>query len=314
MRLLITSISFFFLSSFSMSFSQDICLGADVEISAEGMSYSPAELIVDVGTTVGWVNYEGFHDVNGVTSSITLMSFNNPEDFSLPAMTGTSEGVCLGTHTFTSTGVYLYDCTTYGHASGGMVANITVMAVVPGCTDSSACNYDQTATEDDESCLFVGDACDDGSADTELDVIQEDCSCEGSVAPVFGCIDLDACNYDQTATEDDESCLFIGDVCDDGSADTESDVIQDDCSCEGSIISSIDNFEALSVLMFPNPATSELNITLNKKSTLKVFDAIGKMVQETGSVLTWALDVSDWEKGLYTLQTQAGKTYKFIVE
>ena len=89
---------------------------------------------------------------------------------------------------------------------------------------------------------------------------------------------------------------MTGDACDDGNADTESDVIQDDCSCEGSIISSIDNFEALSVLMFPNPATSELNITLNKKSTLKVFDAIGKMVQETGSVLTWALDVSDWEK------------------
>jgi plastocyanin len=258
MRLLI--ISFFFLSSFSMSFSQDICLGADVEVSAEGMSYSPAALIVDVGTTIGWVNYGGFHDVNGVTSSITLMSFNNPEDFSLPAMSGTSEGVCLGTHTFTSPGVYLYDCTTYGHASGGMVANITVMAVVPGCTDSSACNYDQTATEDDESCLFVGDACDDGSADTE------------------------------------------------------SDVIQDDCSCEGSIISSIDNFEALSVLIFPNPATSELNITLNKKSTLKVFDAIGKLVHETGSVSNWVLDVSEWEKGLYTLQTQAGKTYKFIVE
>jgi len=38
------------------------------------------------------------------------------------------------------------------------------------------------------------------------------------------------------------------------------------------------------------------------------------LVLETGSVSNWALDVSVWEKGLYTLQTEAGKTYKFIVE
>jgi hypothetical protein len=45
-----------------------------------------------------------------------------------------------------------------------------------------------------------------------------------------------------------------------------------------------------------------------------VFDAVGKLVEETGAVSTWILNVSDWEKGLYTVQTQAGKTHKFIVE
>ena len=122
-------------------------------------------------------------------------------------MFGNPSGVCLGTFTFTVPGVYNYDCSNRKHAANGMVASITVSAPVFGCTNADACNYDQTATEDDESCLFVGDACDDGSADTESDVIQEDCSCAGSVVPVFGCIDLDACNYDQTATEDDESCV-----------------------------------------------------------------------------------------------------------
>ena len=47
------------LLSSSMSFGQEICPDADVEISAEGISFSPAALIVDVGTTVGWVNYGG---------------------------------------------------------------------------------------------------------------------------------------------------------------------------------------------------------------------------------------------------------------
>jgi hypothetical protein len=35
---------------------------------------------------------------------------------------------------------------------------------------------------------------------------------------------------------------------------------------------------------------------------------------ETGAVSSWTLPVSDWEKGIYTLTTQTGKTYKFIVE
>jgi len=260
MRLLITSISFFFLSSFSLSYGQDICPEADVEIATLSFSYTPAALTVEAGTTVGWVNFGGNHDVNGITNSITEVAFNNPEPFSLGSMFGNNSGVCLGTFTFTVPGVYDYDCSIGSHAANGMVASITVSASVIGCTNADACNYDQTATEDDESCLFIGDACDDGNADTEPDVIQ------------------------------------------------------DDCSCEGSVISSVDNFEALSVLIFPNPATSELNITLNKKSTLKVFDALGKLVLETGSVSNWALDVSVWEKGLYTLQTEAGKTYKFIVE
>tara|TARA_B100000768_G_scaffold91171_1_gene85324 strand:- start:310 stop:1092 length:783 start_codon:yes stop_codon:yes gene_type:complete len=260
MKLLITSISIFFLSSFSLSYGQDICPGADVEIETISFSYTPDALMVEVGTTVGWVNVGGNHDVMGITNSITDEPFNNPEPFSIGSMFGSPSGVCLGTFTFTVPGVYNYDCSIGSHAANGMVASITVSA------------------------------------------------------PVFGCTNADACNYDQTATDDDESCVFIGDTCDDGNADTESDVIQDDCSCEGSIISSIGNFEALSVLMFPNPATSELNIALNKKSAIKVFDSIGKMVQETGPVLTWALDVSEWENGIYTLQTEEGKTYKFIVD
>ena len=51
-----------------------------------------------------------------------------------------------------------------------------------GCTDSTACNYDDTATIDDGSCEF--DSC-------------------------AGCTNADACNYDDTATIDDGSCLTL---------------------------------------------------------------------------------------------------------
>ena len=43
-----------------MGFAQnEICPGADVLVSAAGMAYSPQDLVVDAGTVVGWVNYDG---------------------------------------------------------------------------------------------------------------------------------------------------------------------------------------------------------------------------------------------------------------
>ena len=248
------------LSASSVSFGQDICPGADIEVATQNFSYAPATLVVDQGTTVGWVNFAGTHDVNGIASSITGNSFNNPEAFSINPMSGNASGVCLGTYTFTVPGLYNYDCSIGSHAANGMVATVSVVSlVVQGCIDSAACNYDAAATEDDESCLFVGDVCDDGDVFTEGDVIQEDCSCAGF----------------QTF---------------------------------------VDELDDMSVMIFPNPVTSTLTINLNTKSTLQVFDAVGKLVVETGEVLSWVLNVSDWEKGLYTVQTQAGKTHKFIVE
>lgn len=52
---------------------------------------------------------------------------------------------------------------------------------VLGCTDNTACNYDAAANTDDNSCLFEGDACDDGNAGTENDMISSNCICEGVV-------------------------------------------------------------------------------------------------------------------------------------
>ena len=52
---------------------------------------------------------------------------------------------------------------------------------MPGCTDTSACNYDAAATSDNGSC--------------------ESLSCSG-------CTYADATNYDSTATIDDGSCVF----------------------------------------------------------------------------------------------------------
>jgi plastocyanin len=244
-------------SSFSIG-QDEICPGANTLVSTVGITYAPANLVINVGTTVGWVNTGGTHDVNGVSSSVEAWANPNPEEFALAVMTVDTVPACLGTHTFTIPGFYLYDCTTYGHAQAGMVANITVL--LPGCMNVLACNYDSNATEDNESCVLIGDDCDDGDENTQADVIQENCECLGSPVSIVG------------------------------------------------------ELEDLSVLIFPNPVTSILTITLNSKSKLQVFDSVGKLVEETGEVSSWVLNVSAWGKGLYTVKTQAGEMHKFIVE
>ena len=55
--------------------------------------------------------------------------------------------------------------------------------IVFGCMDTSACNYNPLAEASDGSCVFPGDACDDGYNNTVNDVYQADCSCEGELVP-----------------------------------------------------------------------------------------------------------------------------------
>ena len=55
--------------------------------------------------------------------------------------------------------------------------------LVLGCTDDEACNYDSAADTADDSCVFPGDACDDGLNNTVNDTYQDDCGCAGELVP-----------------------------------------------------------------------------------------------------------------------------------
>ena len=96
-----------------------------VVVEASSFQYAPASVAIEVGQTVVWVNMGGTHDVNAAMSSIGEM-WDNPETFTIPAVQGSSEGVCIGSHTFTVEGTYDYDCSIGNHAANGMVASVTV--------------------------------------------------------------------------------------------------------------------------------------------------------------------------------------------
>ncbi len=83
----------------------------------------------------------------------------------------------------------------------------TSIVAITGCTDTTACNFNPDATDDDGSCIYTtgcdvcdgnggvtdnleeGESCDDGDATTVNDIITAECTCVGT--PVsFDCADF----------------------------------------------------------------------------------------------------------------------------
>ncbi len=74
-----------------------------------------------------------------------------------------------------------------------------------GCTDPTACNYDDTADVDDSSCILPDGCTDDTACNFDPAATCDDGSC---ILP-DGCTDDTACNYDSNAQCDDGSCAYI---------------------------------------------------------------------------------------------------------
>lgn len=119
---------------------------------------------------------------------------------------------------------------------------------IAGCTDMEACNYDETATDDDGSCaeedalgVCGGDCAVDSNGNGVCDNDEvigctDETACNYDPAATFdplnsceymscqGCTDAMACNYDETATQDDGSCVFADGACESCNAEGGVDV------------------------------------------------------------------------------------------
>jgi hypothetical protein len=89
---------------------------------------------------------------------------------------------------------------------------------VSGCTDATACNYIVNATEEDGSCTYPAKSylnCNGACInDTDADGVCNEIE-------VYGCTDINACNYDVNATDNDGSCILpVAEVC---------NTLDDDC-------------------------------------------------------------------------------------
>ena len=124
-----------------------------------------------------------------------------------------------------------------------------------GCTDESACNFDSAATEEDSSCTYVVGQCET----CELGVIlandaDGDGICDADEVP--GCTDVLACNYNEAATDENNSCTFVDGLCEtcvegsiiandadgDGVCDADETAgCTDPAACNGSFFTDTDN-------------------------------------------------------------------------
>ena len=87
---------------------------------------------------------------------------------------------------------------------------------VVGCQDDSACNYNSSATDDSGDCTYIDglcETCEDGV------VVDNDSDADGvcDADEIFGCTDETALNYNDLATEDDNSCAYVVSGCTDSS-------------------------------------------------------------------------------------------------
>ena len=74
---------------------------------------------------------------------------------------------------------------------------------IPGCIDSTACNYDSEATIDDGTCTYPG-CTSPGACNYDSTAACDDGSCD--FVSCIGCLDSEADNYDATATIDCSDC------------------------------------------------------------------------------------------------------------
>ncbi len=104
-----------------------------------------------------------------------------------------------------------------------------------GCTEMEACNFDMDATIDDGTCMYPVDIYGDPYVDCDGNCLNDadgDGVCDEN--EIEGCLDLNACNYDESATDNnlelcDYSCLGCTD---EAAANYDPTATIDDATCE----------------------------------------------------------------------------------
>lgn len=122
-------LTLFFAITFSfLSLKSKAQCQADTNIFLSNFEFTPSEIVIPIGYSVAFINLEGNHNVNGIINTVSGEPFNNPVDYFLNDIVGADTGVCMGTITFDTPGVYNFDCGLNYNAEYGMNLTITVDA------------------------------------------------------------------------------------------------------------------------------------------------------------------------------------------
>ncbi|MBG40290.1 MAG: hypothetical protein CMP74_03610 [Flavobacteriales bacterium] len=222
MNRLILLLTFIFLNSFLFSQENDeitnsfqIYCGDQISSSTSGSNSDQEYLLnvglADCGTTVDtapgvWYSFIGTDEIiqlNMCGSNYdTKLHVFQDDGFNLICIAGNDDSDCENYLHSKINFFSEYDANYFIYVSGwgGLEGDFTmsVNCAIPGCLDSTACNYNDQAVEDDGSCYYPNEcnSCDD------------DLSC-------YGCTDISGLNYSEENTIEDGSCEYST-ICSDG--------------------------------------------------------------------------------------------------
>ena len=103
------------------------------------------------------------------------------------------------------------DSTALNYDVTATMDNGTCIAVIFGCTDTTAANYNSAANTNDSNCCFISGCTYISASNYDSTACYNDGSC---IFPVYGCMDMAAMNYDTTADTDNANCIFLADKVD----------------------------------------------------------------------------------------------------
>ena len=174
------------------------------------------------------------------------------------------------------------DVTAFNYDANANTDNGSCIETVNGCVDSTALNYYALANTDNGSCIY----------------------------PLPGCTDPTAVNYSAEANVPDSSCYYsagcyVGDVyyipdacfewiievdpyCCDNQWDYACDDLYDYCQGGWTGPTSIESFNRLGVLPYPNPSAGLVNF--NTEVNVEVYSIEGRLAYEAEGITQLELD------------------------
>ncbi|MBT6871526.1 MAG: hypothetical protein HOA66_08750, partial [Candidatus Marinimicrobia bacterium] len=177
-----------------------------VEVGADGNSFSPADLQIEAGETVQWVNVSGFHNVDGSTDTYP----NNPDSFYSGSA---SNDAWTYSYTFEVEGVYDYECTPHAPSMAGTItvsaSNNNSCMNSDDCDGGLFCNMDlpDAGCESCSNFNMIQDCYNDGlpCSDSDGGGVQ---SC---VEECFGGV-FESCDFEnEGAVGDEPNTLWLAD-------------------------------------------------------------------------------------------------------
>ena len=176
----------------------------------------------------------------GISSEVPFGPYQGTYQFQMMIYSNESSGEIISFQYYDASSGNIYDLLESSEFTTNMIiGNVTAPFIftfdedtsndIYGCTDTVACNYDSEANANDGSCYYPEQNLDcEGNCTVDLDcnnvcggsgiIIDNECCisgetdicglCDGDNSTCSGCMDISACNYDESAIINDNSCIY----------------------------------------------------------------------------------------------------------